>query len=77
MLRQTDSGWLASTPKKFSAGSRRPSASLAPANQLLGNSPRVSVMYLPAKTPSFSISFGVSSGLNSGSKLRPAGAVSL
>jgi hypothetical protein len=46
-----------------------------PANQLLGNSLRQSVMYLPPKTPSANISGGVRSGRNSASKSRPAGAV--
>ena len=49
--------------------------SLALANQLLGNSFRQSVMYLPPKTPSASICAGVSCGLNSGSKSRPTGAL--
>jgi hypothetical protein len=34
-LRQTESGWLASTPKKLSAQSRRFGESFAPANQPL------------------------------------------
>src|SRR6478672_5008195 len=50
--------------------------SRACANQLAGNSLRQSVIYFPQNTPSTSISFGVSSGRNSGSKLRPIGAVS-
>ena len=56
MRRHSDSGWLASTPKKLSAGSRPRGDSLARANQLLGNSRAQSVMYLPPNTPSRSIS---------------------
>src|SRR3954464_2362757 len=75
LRRQTDSGGLASTPKKLSEQSRPRGESLARVNQLFGNSFRVSVMYLPQNTPRRSICCGVSSGLNSGSKLRPTAAV--
>src|SRR5262249_45308650 len=66
LRRHTDSGLLALTPKKFSDGSDRCAESLAPRNQLRGNSSLQSVMYLPPNTPSRSISAGVSSGRNSG-----------
>jgi hypothetical protein len=59
--------------KKLQAASRPRGDSFAPANQLLGNSRRQSVMYLPPNTPTLSIWAGVSCGLNSGSKRRPAG----
>ena len=56
--RQAESGWLASTPKQFSAGSRLSGDNLAPMNQAFGNSDVESVMYFPPKTPSRSIYMG-------------------
>ena len=44
LARQTERGWLASTPKKLSDGSRRRGASFAPLNQRAGNSCRQSVI---------------------------------
>ena len=77
LARQTERGWLALTRKQFSDGSRFADESLAPVNHSAGNSAVVSVIYLPPKTPSRSISLGVSSGRNPGSNSCPVRAESV
>ena len=68
-LRQTESGWLAFTLKKFSSGSCFSGLSFACANQSLGNSLiEPCAKYVPPNTPSSNICFGVRSGRNSESK---------
>jgi hypothetical protein len=75
LRRQTDSGWLASTPKKLSARSRPRGESLRAREPALGKFLPGIRHVLAAEHAEAQHLLRRELGLNSGSKLRPTAAV--